>query len=161
MSDDAKDKGLVAMISGILGGKRTEAQASETRPVAEAAPTAPTGATATASLVPEMPPKLQEQPTGAGAPPSEPTVPTSVGGSDEKRPRLPAVAIADLVLHELRKMEGFPRSGVSITVYGYRSWNAMIRFAPFSITSQNAARLRQALPDIVFKLRQYVDLETS
>ena len=159
MSNDAKDKGLVAMISGILGGKRTGAQASEPRPVAEAAPTAPTGATA--SLVPEMPPKLHGEPTAAEAPPSEPTVPTSVGGSDEKRPRLPAVAIADLVLHELRKMEGFPRSGVSITVYGYRSWNAMIRFAPFSITSQNAARLRQALPDIVFKLRQYVDLETS
>jgi hypothetical protein len=57
-------------------------------------------------------------------------------------------------------MEGFPRSGVSITVYGYRNWNAMIRFAPFSITSLNAASLRKALPDIVFKLRHYVDIET-
>jgi hypothetical protein len=105
-----------------------------------------------------MPPKLREEPLLA--PPTKPTVSTSVGGPDERRPRLPAVAIADLILSELRKIDGFPRSGVSITVYGYRSWNAMIGFAPFSTTSQNAARLRQALPEIVYKLRQYVDLET-
>jgi hypothetical protein len=147
MSDKAKEAGLAALISGILGVTRADAQAPEQHPVTEAAP--PT---------PEVPPKLQQEPTAA--PPSKPSVPTSAAGADEKRPRLPAVAIADLVLHELRKMEGFPRSGVSITVYGYRNWNAMIRFAPFSITSQNAARLRKALPDIVFKLRHYVDIET-
>jgi hypothetical protein len=158
MSDDAKDKGLVAMISGILGGKRTEAQDSEPHPIVEAP--ASTSAAATAPLAPEMPPKSEGGPPAAGTPSSTPTIPTSVGGPDERRPQLPAVAIADLVLHELRKVDGFPRSGVSITVYGYRSWNAMIRFAPFSTTSQNAARLRRALPEIVFKLRQYVDLET-
>jgi hypothetical protein len=160
MSNEAKDAGLVALISGILGGKRAEAQASEPHPPAEAAPTAPTGAPATAPLASDMPQELQEERIAAAAPPTQPTVPMSVGGPDEKRPRLPAVAIADLVLSELRKMDGFPKSGVSITVYGYRNWNAMIRFAPFSTTSQNAARLRQALPDVVFRLRQYVDLET-
>ncbi|WP_369721267.1 hypothetical protein AB8Z38_30105 [Bradyrhizobium sp. LLZ17] len=96
----------------------------------------------------------------AVAPATKPTARISVGGPDERRARLPAVAIADLVPSELRKLDGFPRSGVSITIYGYGNWNAMIRFAPFSTTFQNAARLRQALPDIVFKLRQYVDLET-
>lgn len=35
----------------------------------------------------------------------------------------------------------------------------MIRFAPLSTTSQDAARLRHALPDIVFSLQQYVELE--
>jgi hypothetical protein len=72
---------------------------------------------------------------------------------------LPAEAIADLVLGELRKLEGFPASGVSITVYGYRNWNAMITFAPFSTNFQNATRFRQALPDLVFKLRRFVELE--
>ncbi|WP_333968630.1 hypothetical protein [Bradyrhizobium sp. CCBAU 45384] len=57
-------------------------------------------------------------------------------------------------------MDGFPSSGVSITIYGYRNWNAMIRFAPFSTTLRSAARLREALPDIVDKLRQDVELET-
>jgi hypothetical protein len=159
MHDDAKEKGLVAIISGILGGNRAEAQAPGPYPVAEAASTAPMSAPATTPLAPETPPRLPEEATAATAPPSKPTVPT-LAGPDERRPRLPAVAIGDLVLHELRKMEDFPRSGVSITIYGYRNWNAMIRFAPFSITSQNAARLRRALPDVVFKLRQFVDLET-
>jgi hypothetical protein len=57
---------------------------------------------------------------------------------------MPAVAIGDLVLGELRKVYGFPSSGVSITIYGYRNWNAMIRFAPFSTTLRSAARLREA-----------------
>lgn len=155
MSDEAKDAGLVALISGILGGKRAEAQASEPHPLAETTQTAPTSAPESASLAPETPSKLQ-----AAAAQDKPTVPIPVGRPDERRARLPAVAIGELVLSELRKMDGFPRSGVSITIYGYRNWNAMIRFAPFSTTFQNAARFRQALPDIVFKLRQYVELET-
>ncbi|MGY4501091.1 hypothetical protein ACVWYH_005022 [Bradyrhizobium sp. GM24.11] len=157
MGDAAKDQGLVALIGGILSGKRAEVQASEPHPLAEAAPTAPMSAPSTAPVAPEMPPA--EEPMAPAAPPTKPTVPTSVNGPDERRARLPAVAIGDLVLSELRKMDGFPRSGVSITVYGYRNWNAMIRFAPISTNSQNAARLRQALPDIVFKLRKYVELE--
>ncbi|MGY4286149.1 hypothetical protein ACVWXO_005369 [Bradyrhizobium sp. LM2.7] len=91
--------------------------------------------------------------------PVAPEMPPPTNGPDERRARLPAVAIGDLVLSELRKMDGFPRSGVSITVYGCRNWNAMIRLAPFSTTSQNAARFRQAMPDIVFELRKYVELE--
>src|SRR5262252_1901314 len=114
MSDKAKEPGLAALISSILGGTRADAQAPERHPSAEPAPTAPTSAPETAPPAPATPPKLQGAPTAVS--PSKPIVPASVGGADEKRPRLPAVAIADLVLHELRKMEGFPRSGVSITV---------------------------------------------
>ncbi|WP_458146731.1 hypothetical protein [Bradyrhizobium sp. UFLA05-109] len=143
----------MALISGILGGKSTNEQASRSHPPAEAAQSAPTSATAPPA--PEMPPTLQEE----SAPRTKPIASMSTGGHDEKRARLPAVAIADLVLGELRKVEGFPKSGVSVIVYGYRPWNAMIRFAPFSTTSQNAARLRHALPDVIFRLRQYVELE--
>jgi hypothetical protein len=35
----------------------------------------------------------------------------------------------------------------------------MITFAPFSTTFEQAKRFRQALPDLVFKLRQHVELE--
>ncbi|MBR0829506.1 hypothetical protein JQ596_28620 [Bradyrhizobium manausense] len=135
MSDDAKDSGLAALISSIFAPSATTPPA------------------------PETPQTLQEKPVTAAAPPAKPVAPLSADGPDGKRARLPAVAIADLVLGELRKVDGFPKSGVSITVYGSRPWNAMIRFAPFSTTSQDATRLRRALPDIVFRLRQYVDLE--
>ncbi|MCP3469841.1 hypothetical protein NLM33_05795 [Bradyrhizobium sp. CCGUVB1N3] len=157
MSDEAKEAGLAALISGILGGKLTNERASRSNPLGESAQSAPTGATAPPAL--EMPPTLQEEPVTASAPRTKPIAPMSAGGPDEKRARLPAVAIADLVLGELRKVDGFPKSGVSITVYGYRPWNAMIRFGPFSTTLENASLLRRALPDIVLRLRQYVDLE--
>lgn len=153
MNDGAKQAGLAALISGILGGKRADEQASAAHPLAEAA------APATVPPAPAKPLTLQGEPAIAAAPPAKPLVPLSSGGPDEKRARLPAVVIADLVLGELRKIDGFPKSGVSITVYGSRPWNAMIRFAPFSTTSQDAARLRHALPDIVFRLRQYVELD--
>jgi hypothetical protein len=35
----------------------------------------------------------------------------------------------------------------------------MITFAPFSTTFRDATRFRHAMPDIVFKLRRFVELE--
>ncbi|MBR0851480.1 hypothetical protein JQ543_27305 [Bradyrhizobium diazoefficiens] len=147
MSDDAKDAGLVAMISSILGGgKRTEA--------VEAAMPAEWIAPAPVSQ-PEPAVSLQPQ----DAPAAEAAEPAGRPATPQGRRRLPAEAIAELVLGELRKIDNFPASGVSVTVYGYRHWNAMLTFAPFSTTFQNAARIRQAMPDLVFKLRRFVELE--
>jgi hypothetical protein len=159
MSDDAKDAGLVAMISSILGGNK-RAEAAGPPPLADFLPSAP--AAAPAPVVVEIPetasPKLQDASEPVVAAPKQPEPPPQALTADGKR-LLPAEAIADLVLGELRKIEGFPASGVSVTVYGYRHWNAMITFAPFSTNFQNATRFRQALPDLVFKLRRFVELE--
>ncbi len=159
MSDDPKDAGLVAMISSILGGNK-RAEAAHPPRLADFFPAAP--AVRPVPVVVDIPeaasPKLQD----ADAAAAEATKPVARAGQsltpDGKR-RLPADAIADLVLGELRKIEDFPASGVSVTVYGYRHWNAMITFAPFSTTFRNATRFRQALPDLVFKLRRFVELE--
>ncbi|MDA9435550.1 hypothetical protein [Bradyrhizobium sp. CCBAU 51627] len=156
MSDDAKDAGLVAMISSILGGNR-RAEAASPPPLADVAPAAPAAAAVPdVAQIPEAEsPKLQDASDEAVAAPKQ--VAQSLT-PDGKR-RLPAAAIAELVLGELRKLEDFPATGVSVTVYGYRNWNAMLTFAPFSTSFQNATRFRQALPDLVFKLRRFVDLE--
>jgi hypothetical protein len=146
MSDDAKDAGLVAMISSILGGGK-RADAAEVPVPAEWIPTAP--ASQPVSAVPSPP---QDAPAAAAAPAGQPATP-------QGKRRLPAEAIAELVLGELRKIDNFPASGASVTVYGYRHWNAMITFAPFSTTFENATRIRQAMPDLVFKLRRFVELE--
>ena len=134
MSDEVKDAGLVAMISSILGGNK-RADIIAPPPLAEVPPTVPVD----------------------GPEPVEP--PEKIATTPDGKRLLPAEGIADLVLGELRKMEDFPSSGVTVTVYGYRNWNAMITFAPFSTSFQNATRFRQALPDIVFKLRRFVELE--
>lgn len=157
MSDDVKDAGLVAMISSILGGhKRAESVAPP--PLAEGPPTAPTnGFEAVAAPLPEATSTRQDDAAPAAVKPVEP--PVKIATTRDGKQLLPAEAIADLVLGELRKIEDFPATGASVTVYGYRHWNAMITFAPFSTSFQNATRFRQAMPDLVFKLRRFVELE--
>lgn len=160
MSDDAKDAGLVAMISSILGGGK-RADVAEPPPLDEVSPTAPTnGLEAVAAQFANAAPQRREDASNgvvASAKPVEPSA--QIVTQAHGKQRLPAEAIADLVLGELRKIEDFPAAGVSVTVYGFRHWNAMITFAPFSTRFRDATRFRQAVPDIVFKLRRYVDLE--
>jgi hypothetical protein len=158
MSDDGKDAGLVAIISSILGaGKRAENAAPA--PLAEAPPTVPAGEPdALPAQLPEA--EGREETLGGAvvaARAAEPSIELATRANGKRR--LPAEAIADLVLGELRKVEGFPASGVSVTVYGFRNWNAMLTFAPFSTTFRSATRFRQAIPDIVFRLRRSVDLD--
>ncbi|MDA9505181.1 hypothetical protein XI09_10865 [Bradyrhizobium sp. CCBAU 11386] len=161
MSDDVKDAGLVAMISSILGGsKRADIVAPP--PLTEGPPTAPTnGFDPVEAPIPAAAAVKPDDHASDAAPavakPVEP--PAKIATTPDGRQLLPAEAIADLVLGELRKLDDFPASGVSVTVYGYRHWNAMITFAPFSTTFQNATRFRQAMPDLVFKLRRFVQLE--
>jgi hypothetical protein len=158
MSDDAKDAGLVAMISSILGGNK-RAEAAVPPPLADFLPVAP--ADKPVADVPQLPeaesPKLQD--ASEDAAPAKPVAPAPQSLTADGKRRLPAEAIADLVLGELRKIEDFPASGVSVTVYGYRHWNAMLTFAPFSTNFRNATRFRQAMPDLVQKLRRFVELE--
>jgi hypothetical protein len=161
MSEDGKDAGLVAMISGILGGgKRTSAPVSEPPPLAEAPPTIPSDPEEGASAPKPPSTRSTAERTVAPAPQAEAVEPldrVAIGPTGKRQ--LPATMIASLVLGELKKIDGFPESGASITVYGYQHWNAMITFAPFSTTFERAKRFRQALPDLVFKLRQHVELE--
>lgn len=170
MSDDGKDAGLVAMITSILGGNK-RAEAATPPPLTEAPPTAPTNEleaveppaldVAPAEPQPELELKPNSEPASEPVPAETKPVetPAKIATTPDGKRLLPAEAIADLVLGELRKMEAFPSSGVTVTVYGYRNWNAMITFAPFSTSFQNATRFRQAVPDIVFKLRRFVELE--
>jgi hypothetical protein len=158
MSDDVKDAGLVAMISSILGGNKRAADSIVPPPLVEVLPIAPTNGFELVEPSPaDLAPAQLENAPEAATKPAEPQA--KIATTPDGKQLLPAEAIADLVLDELRKMENFPATGASVTVYGYRHWNAMITFAPFSTTFHNATRFRQAMPDLVFKLRRFVELE--
>ncbi|MEY9182458.1 hypothetical protein ABIG06_004040 [Bradyrhizobium sp. USDA 326] len=159
MNDEVKDAGLVAMISGILGGNR-RADSLAPLPIADVPPTVPADGSEpveSSSAPVAANAESAADDTPAATKPVEP--PAQIATTRDGKRLLPAEAIADLVLGELRKLENFPSSGVSVTVYGYRNWNAMLTFAPFSTTFQNATRFRQAMPDLVFKLRRFVELD--
>jgi hypothetical protein len=128
-------------------------------PLAELPPTAlSSGLESFAAPIP-VAAEHEDAPNAAPVPtrPIEP--PAQIVMTPDGKRRLPAEVIADLVLGELRKIDDFPASGASVTVYGYRHWNAMITFAPFSTNFRNATRFRQAMPDLVFKLRRFVELD--
>jgi hypothetical protein len=67
--------------------------------------------------------------------------------------------LADLILGILQNIEGFPKSGASITVYGYRHWNAMITFKPGCVSMKDGIEYRAMLGELVQNLRGRFDVE--
>lgn len=64
-----------------------------------------------------------------------------------------------IILAGLQEIDGFPKSGVLITVYGVRPWNAMITFAPGSASKKDATTYCDVLQQLVAKLRKQFDVE--
>jgi hypothetical protein len=48
---------------------------------------------------------------------------------------------------------------MTITVYGYTPWNAMVTFAPGSVNSATASTIRSMLQRIVERLREQIEIE--
>jgi hypothetical protein len=64
-----------------------------------------------------------------------------------------------LIIEGLRQIHGFPGEGVSVTVYGFQPWSAMLTFAPNSTTLANATRYRKILAEIVYDLRKNFEID--
>ena len=59
----------------------------------------------------------------------------------------------------LRQIDGFPETGIDVTIYGFgREWNALLTFAPGSTTFARATSYRRAMPELVLELRKQVEL---
>jgi hypothetical protein len=48
---------------------------------------------------------------------------------------------------------------MTLTVYGYNPWNAMVTFAPDSATAATAKTVRSVLGRIVDELRDKIEIE--
>jgi hypothetical protein len=72
---------------------------------------------------------------------------------------LPSDKVQSLILQALRQVPNFPERGVAVTVYGFRPWNAMLNFAPGSVSHREAVVFREALCDIVRELRTQIELD--
>jgi hypothetical protein len=135
MADEGEElDGLLGALARMFSAK---AEASETRSVS-----------AVEHEAPDEPPKEAEVlPFKAGVRESAP-----------KRTVTPEHLQA-LILAGLRKVEDFPKDGVSITVYGLKPWNAMITFAPGSVSSKTATAYGKMLPQLIEELRRQFDME--
>jgi hypothetical protein len=75
---------------------------------------------------------------------------------------LPLKTVAEaeaLILGGLQHIPDFPRRGVTVTVYGFRPWSALLTFAPNSTTQRKANNYREILIDIVHDLRKQFEIE--
>jgi hypothetical protein len=64
-----------------------------------------------------------------------------------------------LIIEGLRQIHDFPSEGVTVTVYGFQPWSAMLTFAPNSTTLANATRYRKILAEIVYDLRKNFEVD--
>jgi hypothetical protein len=88
-------------------------------------------------------------------------LPTELPSRSAPKPprKVSASKVQSLILQALRQVSGFPESGVAVTVYGFRPWNAMLNFAPRSTSYNEAIVFRKALAEIVQELRIRVEVD--
>jgi hypothetical protein len=128
------------------------------------APPSPGAPTTKPDEIPK--PQMPDQPTqeiADDSPKREPPVaaqpPPMPQAGQQGRAKLRPSKVQELLLDGLRHMPDFPGRGVSVTVYGSNPWNAMLNFAPGSTSHRNAIVLREALSDIVQKLRATIEVD--
>jgi len=66
-----------------------------------------------------------------------------------------------IILDGLRNTSEFPTRGVTVTVYGFRPWNAKLTFAPGCTSHKNARMYRELLIEIVCELRTKFEIDVN
>lgn len=147
MSDNSgADKGLLALIQGVLGTRHS----------------AP-------SPEPELPrdePQQEQAPAEAAEPPQEAESPAAetVAVTEPDRPaetydrRKTADELAGIILKALQTLDGAPASGFVVTVYGGNPWNAMLTIKPDAGPIADPGLWRARVREMAVRLRQDFDL---
>ena len=63
-----------------------------------------------------------------------------------------------MILEDLRKVDGCPQQGVTVTVYGI-PWNAMLMFGAAAGPVRNKAELKQFFEIITDRLKRLYDIK--
>lgn len=137
------DKGLLALIQGVLG----------TRP---------------SMPPPEFEPSRDEPqqapPEAAGLPHDEARSPAEIAMTEPDRPaetydrRKTADELAGIILKALQTLDGAPASGFVVTVYGGNPWNAMLTIKPDAGPVADPGLWRARVREMAVRLRQDFDL---
>jgi hypothetical protein len=85
--------------------------------------------------------------------------PSTISQNPEPRRSLSSVEIQDMILNALLAMPNAPKEGMTVTVYGYNPWNAMVTVAPGSATGATVKTIRGLLGRIVDEMRDKIQIE--
>ena len=144
MSDNSGvDKGLLALIQGVLGTRHSAPPPEFELPREE----------------PPAPGEIPEPPQAAESPAAE-----AVAGDEPRRPaetydrRKSADELAAIILKALQTLDGAPASGFVVTVYGRNPWNAMLTIKPEAGPVPDPGLWRARVREMAVRLRQDFDL---
>ena len=74
------------------------------------------------------------------------------------REKKTAEELAMMIREDLVKMDGCPKRGVNVTVYGLNPWNAMLRFGVDAGSVRNKAELDNFFEIITERLKRLYDV---
>jgi hypothetical protein len=80
-----------------------------------------------------------------------------VEGAEQSRQPKTAEELAAMILQDLSKVDGCPKRGVNVTVYGI-PWNAMLMFGAASGPVRNKAELQKFFEIIKERLQRLYDV---
>ena len=69
-----------------------------------------------------------------------------------------AEELAEMIRQDLSKMEGCPRRGISVTVYGLNPWNSLVAFGVDAGPVPNKADLQNFCDIITARLKRLYDV---
>jgi len=69
-----------------------------------------------------------------------------------------AEQLAAMIGQDLSKVDGFPRRGVTVTVYGLNPWNSMLTFGVDAGPVRNKAELQEFCDIITERLKRLYDV---
>jgi hypothetical protein len=102
-------------------------------------------------------------------PETEPVAELAEPADDSKPEAAPAISneltrarsageLAAIILNALRTLDGSPKDGFAVTVYGANPWNAMLTITPAAGAIKNAPLWRERVKEMAIRLREHYDL---
>jgi hypothetical protein len=139
------DPGLLALVQSVLE--------PGVKPKVEAEPEARTEAKTEATIEPETEPIIEL------AEPADDSTPEAARAiSNELARARSAGELAAIILNALRTLDGSPKDGFAVTVYGANPWNAMLTITPAAGAIKDAPLWRERVKEMAIRLREHYDL---
>jgi hypothetical protein len=145
--NDELDSGLLALVQSVLEpGVKPQAEVqTETETKTEA------------GSEPESEP--ESEPVAELAEPVEDSGPAAAPAiSNELTRERSAEELAAIILNALRTLDGSPKEGFTVTVYGANPWNAMLTITPAAGAIKDAPLWRERVKEMAIRLREHYDL---
>lgn len=143
--NDELDSGLLALVQSVLEpGVKPQAEVQ-------------TGTKTESGPEPEIEPETE--PVAELAEPADDSEPEAAPAiSNEPTRARCAEELAAIILNALRTLDGSPKQGFLVTVYGANPWNAMLTITPAAGAIKDAPLWRERVKEMAIRLRQHYDL---